>query len=177
VVETAVGVPDPVAARTELRGSDGGFAWKVFFYDCADQDAALGCTDYEYVAAAELNPNEAPLVAAWSARQRFARATTDGKAAILRLSLTVEGGVGPGFAAAQHRRWLEAAADLARILVPAAETGAAPAAEAPVPAPAQTPTGPDPGAPVTTTQPGSPTLVPDPPAEPPASGPAQDREE
>lgn len=171
-VETAVGAPDPVAARTELRGSDGGFAWKVFFYDCADQDAALGCTDYEYVAAAELDPQEAPLIAAWSARQRFARATMNGKAAILRLSLTVEGGVGPGFAAAQHRRWLETAADLARSLAPqtAADAGAPQTAAAPSAAP-------DPKAPVATTQPGAPpALVPDPPVEAPAA-PAQDREE
>jgi hypothetical protein len=161
-VETAVGAPDPVAARTELRGSDGGFVWKVFFYDCADQDAALGCTDYEYVAAAELAPEEAPLVAAWSARQRFARATLDGKAAILRLSLTVEGGVGPSFAGAQHRRWLETAADLARSLAPATQTAATP---------------PAPGAPVATAQPPGPSLVPDPTAEAPQTGGAPDREE
>lgn len=168
-VETAVGAPDPVAARTELRGSDGGFAWKVFFYDCTDLDAALGCTDYEYVAAAELDPDDASRVNAWSARQRFARATIDGKAAILRLSLTVEGGVAPGFAAAQHRRWLEAAADLARSLE---STGSAEAAGPPPVVPA--PPAPDPGAPVVTTQ--APALIPDPPAQA-AAAPAADREE
>lgn len=187
-VETALGAPDPIAARTELRGRDGGFVWKIFFYDCTDQVAAVGCEDYEYVAAAELDREDAAKVTAWSARQRFARASMEGQTAILRFSLSVAGGVGAGFPAAQHQRWLEAAADLARALDSRATAAAPDAAQASMAAmeaaaPPAPPAGaaatPDPAAPIATAPPAggaAPALVPDPPAQT-TQAPVEDREE
>lgn len=115
-VALRAGAADPLAATTELHGQDGPFLWRILFYECRDALSALGCADYEYVAAAVLSPGDQARAEAWTRRQRIARAEIVNGVLYLRYTISVAGGVSEEFPGYQHERWLDAADDLARML-------------------------------------------------------------